>query len=133
MRDFVAMLPVVNDLADGSPGFVWRLKTDSGDATQVRAFDDPRILVNLSVWTSIEALEAFVYTGEHLQIFRRRDEWFRRSQEAAMCMWWIPPDSLPTVAEAELRLTHLRRYGSTSYAFTFADPFSADGIRLQKS
>jgi hypothetical protein len=124
--DFVAALDPVNARADRAPGFVWRLQTDEGNATSVRAFDDPLVIVNLSVWESIESLEAFAYRDDgHLAVLRRRREWFERHVESYTTLWWIPAGTTPTVAEATSRLAELRANGPTRRAFTFKDRFSA--------
>ncbi len=124
--DFVAALAPVNARADRATGFVWRLQTDDGDATAVRAFDDPLVIVNLSVWESIEALEAFAYRDEgHRVVLRRRREWVARHVERHRALWWIPVGPTPTADEAVARLTHLRVNGPTERAFTFRDRFSA--------
>jgi Domain of unknown function (DUF3291) len=124
--DFVAALDPVNKRADSAPGFVWRLQTEEGNATSVRAFDDPLVIVNLSVWESIEALEAFAYRDEgHRAVLRRRREWFERHVESHTTLWWIPAGTMPTVAEATSRLAELRANGPTQRAFTFKDRFSS--------
>ena len=123
---FVAQLEPINRLADQSPGFVWRLMTDEGDATALRPFDDELMLVNLAVWESLEALRAFVYTSAHVQVLRQRGEWFERLATAHMVLWWVEPGHIPTVDEAIERLERLRRHGPTPAAFTFRTPFAAD-------
>jgi heme-degrading monooxygenase HmoA len=123
LAGFVAQLEPVNALADGSPGFVWRLQTEDGDATAIRAFDDQRIMVNLSVWASLEALRNFVYASHHLDVMRRRREWFYRTADAYLALWWIPAGTIPTVAQAVDRLRLLDRNGPTPHAFTFRAPF----------
>jgi hypothetical protein len=123
MAEFVALLEPINAIADASPGFVWRLQSDQGDATSIRVFDDDELLVNLSVWSSVEALRAFVYQTRHLEVFQRRKEWFHRIAEAHLALWWIPAGSIPTVADAEERITNMRVHGSTPHAFTLTDPF----------
>jgi hypothetical protein len=128
LADFVAALEPVNALADVAPGFVWRLQTEDGNATAVRAFDDDRLIVNLTVWQSIEALGEFVFRTAHTDVMRRRREWFVPMREAMTVLWWIPAGTTPTVADAEQRLNHLREHGPTPYAFTFRAPFpSPDG------
>jgi hypothetical protein len=122
---FVEQLTPVNALAESSPGYVWRLQTDDGDATSIHAFDDDLMIVNLTVWESIEALRAFTYTTRHVDVLRRRREWFERLMEAHMVLWWIPAGTRPTVAQAIERLDLLRRDGSTEAAFTFRAPFPA--------
>ncbi|HEY4348470.1 MAG TPA: DUF3291 domain-containing protein [Gaiellaceae bacterium] len=120
LQPFVERLLSVNAIADASPGFVWRLQTEDGDATAYRVFDSVDTIVNLSVWESLEALRDYVYRlPEHVEILRRRREFFVRSDEASVALWWTPAGSLPTVAEAEERLTLLRAVGPSPDAFTF--------------
>jgi Domain of unknown function (DUF3291) len=125
LAGFVAELEPVNALADTAPGFVWRLQTEDGDATAVRGFGDDRLIVNMSVWESIEALGAFVYSGHHRDVMARRRQWFSRMREAFQVMWWVPDGLRPSVADAEERLDHLRAHGPSPYAFTFRTPFPA--------
>jgi hypothetical protein len=125
LADFVAALAPVNALADESPGFVWRLQTEAGDATGVPWVGDGDLLVNLSVWESVLALADFVYGGEHLAVLRRRREWFVPLDQAVTVLWWVPAKHLPTVAEAADRLDALRRHGPSPYAFTFRTTFPA--------
>ena len=123
MDGFRTQLDPVNALADRAPGFVWRLQTESGNATSIHAWEDPRILLNMSVWTSIEALRAFAYGNRaHLAVMRRRREWFERL-DTYLVLWWVPAGHLPTVAEAEERLETLRALGPSPEAFTFRQPF----------
>jgi hypothetical protein len=125
-RAFVAALDPVNARADASPGFVWRLQTEDGNATAIQPFDDPHVIVNLSVWTSIEALEAFAYHDEgHRAVLKRRGEWFERHREAHTALWWIPQGTIPTIADAVDRLAYLRENGPTQRAFTFRERFRA--------
>jgi len=124
--DFVEALAPVNARADAAPGFVWRLQTESGDATAVQAFDDPLVIVNLTVWESIEALAAFAYReAAHLAVLRRRREWFERHTEAPTALWWVPAGHVPTVEEALERLATLRARGPSPDAFTFRERFPA--------
>ncbi len=131
MAGFVEALDPVNALADGAPGFVWRLQTEDGDATSIRAFDDELMLVNMSVWESVEALGDYVYRSGHLDVMRRRREWVYRIAEAHLCLWWVEEGAIPTVEEAKERLEHLRTQGPTPHAFTFKRRFEAgtDGVR----
>jgi uncharacterized protein DUF3291 len=124
MAEFVALLDPVNAVADASPGFVWRLQTEEGNATAVRPYDDEAIAVNMSVWESIDELAAFVYRSGHVDVMRRRREWFERMQ-VFMVLWWVPAGELPTVEQAQERLEHLREHGPTPYAFTFKARFPA--------
>jgi Domain of unknown function (DUF3291) len=124
LRDFVEQLDPVNAAADAAPGFVWRLQTDDGDATAVRGFGDDRVIINMSVWESLEALRAFAYEDQqHLPVLRRRREWFEHLGEAYMVLWWVESGHIPTIAEAEERLTLLRAAGPSPDAFTFKDAF----------
>ena len=118
-------------LADQSPGFVWRLQTEDGDATAIRPFEDERVLVNLSVWASPEALRGFVYASRHLDVMRHRRAWFQRMPDPYLALWWVPAGTIPTVAEAKDRLELLARHGPTAGAFTFRAPFPepADAAR----
>ena len=125
MAGFYGDLDRVNAIADCWPGFVWRLVDDGGaDATSLRPFgDDP--LVNLSVWESLEALRDFTFRSGHLDVLRRRREWFVPLGDVYAVNWWIPAGHIPTVEEAGERLDLLRRKGPSSDAFTFRDPFPA--------
>lgn len=122
LADFMAALDPINALADGSPGFVWRLQTEDGDATSIRAFDDDRLLINMSVWESIDVLADFVYHSGHVAVMRRRQEWFERIRHY-MALWWVPAGHIPSTAEARERLVHLEEHGPTPYAFTFKARF----------
>jgi hypothetical protein len=125
LAGFVAALEPINRLADSAPGFVWRLQDDAGDATSFRAFGDDQILVNMSVWASVEALAEFVYRSAHTDVMRRRREWFERLESAFTVLWWVPAGHRPTLIEAEERLELLRGNGPTALAFTFREPFAS--------
>ena len=125
LREFIDALDHVNALAEQAPGFIWRLKDDSGNAMAVRAYEDPRIILNLSVWTSTEALQAFAYRSGHAEYFRRRLEWFEPHDGPALALWWLAHGSVPGPAEARERLEHLTRHGPTAHAFTFRERFAA--------
>jgi Domain of unknown function (DUF3291) len=125
MADFAASLDRINALADRSPGFVWRLQTEAGDATALRPFDDENMLVNMSVWRDVESLNAYVYSSAHVDLMRRRREWFERMSEAFLVLWWVPKGHLPSVTEALARLDLLRLHGPTAQAFTFRQAFAA--------
>lgn len=136
LAGFVAALDSVNAVADAAPGFVWRLQTEDGNATAIRAFEqdaegaDGGILINMSVWESVEALGAYVYGPAHIAVLRRRRQWFEPMKEAYTALWWIPRGHIPDVHEAEARVKHLRAHGPTPYAFTlrvhFPSPDSDD-------
>ena len=122
---FVEMLDPINAIADESPGFVWRLKTDEGNATSIHPFEDDLILVNMSVWESVEDLNAFVYRSPHFDVFRRRREWTEHMDRAYLALWWIPAGTIPTVEEGKRRLDLLIEQGPTPEAFTVKRMFPA--------
>lgn len=117
--DFRDNLELINALADRSPGFVWRLQDDHGDATSFDPYGDGLTIVNLAVWESVEALHDFTYRSEHKDFLRRRREWFDAPTEAILVLWWIPEGSLPTVEDGVERLAHLRADGPSPHAFDF--------------
>jgi Domain of unknown function (DUF3291) len=123
IADFVAALERINTLGDRSPGFVWRLKTEDGTSTSVRINDDERVLVNFTVWESVEALFEYTYHSDHVEVFRRRRDWFEHPADAYMVLWWIPTGHIPSLEEAEGRLAHLRKHGATPHAFSFKQRF----------
>jgi hypothetical protein len=128
--EFVAALDPINALADAAPGFVWRLQTEDGDATSIRAFDDDLMIVNMSTWVSLEALAEFVYRSGHIEVMRRRRDWFERLGEAYLVLWWVPSGHRPSPTEAVDRLELLRVAGPSSDAFTFRRRYPApDGAR----
>jgi hypothetical protein len=122
IADFVANLDRVNALAEAQPGFVWRLTGEGNDATDLRLFDDTQIILNMSVWTGPEALAAFVYRSGHVEVLRRRAEWFDK-MEVFLALWWIPAGHAPTPQEGAARLDRLRAHGPSPEAFTFREPF----------
>ena len=124
MADFAANLDRINALAEAAPGFVWRLQTEEGDATALRPFDNENMLVNLSVWRDVAALSAYAYQTAHVEMMRRRREWFERMDEAFLVLWWVPAGHRPGVDEAMARLRVLRTEGPTAEAFHFGKPFA---------
>jgi hypothetical protein len=122
---FVAQLDPVNKLADESPGFVWRLKSASGNATNIAYNDDPSIMVNMSVWESLEALKGYVYGSRHVGVFRERAKWFEKMNFPHYCLWWVPVGHVPTVAEGRERLEHYQTRGATPHAFWFTEWYPA--------
>jgi hypothetical protein len=123
LGDFVAALGPLNRLADRSPGFVWRHQEDNGNSTSVRVQGDPMILINFSVWESIQALFEYAYHSDHAEIFRRRREFFESLGQPYLVLWWVPEGHIPSVDEAEERLALLRRQGPGPLAFTFKKRF----------
>jgi hypothetical protein len=124
VSDFVDNLERINALAESQPGFVWRLVGAAGDATDIRPFDDTDILINMSVWESLESLAAFVYRTSHRDFMRRRGEWFE-PLPVYMALWWVAAGHHPAPAEAIERLRTLERLGPTAEAFTFMNPLAA--------
>ena len=134
MAGFVAQLDTVNALADGSPGFIWRLQTPEGNATDLRPYEDEMILVNMSVWSTLEDLTRFVYASEsqHRDVMKQRRRWFQRFDGPYVALWWVPQGHIPTVEEAKERLEHLRAHGETPYAFTFKKPFPMPDASIEQ-
>ncbi|MCK8080401.1 DUF3291 domain-containing protein [Vibrio sp. 1CM24A] len=124
IKEFVDNLELVNGIAESSEGFVWRLKDESGDATNIQAFDDPNMIVNMSVWDSVDSLKNFMFRTHHRDFMRRKGGWFHRLPEDTYVLWWIEEDHIPTLEEAIERLEHLREIGDTPYAFTFKTNFT---------
>jgi hypothetical protein len=124
LKEFMDALDTINGLAERSPGFVWRFKTDNGNATSVRLYDDPRIIVNLSVWTSPEALRDYAYRTDHADFWRRRRAWFEEWPGPSFALWWVPAGTRPDLAEGRRRLEHLAQHGPTPEAFGFRDRFA---------
>ena len=132
MADFAANLERINALAERSPGFVWRLQTEDGDATAIRPFDNENMLVNISVWRDVESLNSYVYNSAHVEVMRRRREWFERMTEAFLVLWWVTKGHRPSVAEAVAKLEILRSKGPTPEAFTFRKAYApADAAQSQ--
>jgi hypothetical protein len=124
MADFVANLDRINALAEESPGFVWRLKDESGSAVALRPFGD-NVIVNMSLWHDVGSLSAYAFKSGHVEIMRRRREWFESMAEAHAVLWWVAKGHYPTVKVAKERLEHLRDFGATPGAFTFKEAFPA--------
>jgi heme-degrading monooxygenase HmoA len=119
-RGFVERLDEVNGLAEAADGFVWRLKDDAGNSLSYRLFDDPRLIINLSVWESIDQLKRFTYQGAHREVFRQRHDWFEESDQATSVLWWVPDGHHPDLEEAGAKLVRLRAFGVSDKAFDFA-------------
>jgi hypothetical protein len=126
MAGFVNRLNEINALADASPGFVWRLQTTEGNATYLRPYADDRMLLNMSVWESVETLKHYVYRTTHAELLRQRHEWFEKLSVVYAALWWVPADHLPGIDEAKKRLEHLESHGPTQFAFTFKKVFAPD-------
>lgn len=131
MAGFADALDEINALADASPGFVWRLQTESGNATDIHAFADPRDLLNLSVWESLDALHAYVYNSDHTSFLRRRREWFEPMEGPATTLWWVPAGTVPSIEDALARRARLLTDGPTADAFTFRVTFQPPGVPVE--
>ncbi len=123
IADFVAQLDGINAIAEASPGFVWRLKSGSGNATDIAYNDDPFVIPNMSVWKSVEELRDFAYRSQHLQVFKDRAKWFEKMDKPHYCLWWIPVGHIPSVAEGRERLEHYQLHGPTQHSFWFSKLF----------
>lgn len=123
IAEFVAQLAPLNALADQAPGFVWRLQSASGNATDIPYDDDPTMMLNMSVWESLETLHHYAYGSEHRKAFRDRAKWFQKLDKPSYCLWWIPAGHIPTVAEGRERLEHYQKNGATPFSFWFSQPF----------
>jgi len=124
MAEFVANLDRINALAERAPGFVWRLQTEEGNATAIRPYpENENMAVNLSVWKDVDSLRRFVFHSEHVEIMRRRNEWFVKMDQAFLVLWWVPMGHRPAVEEAKERLELLRRGGPSARAFTFRQAY----------
>jgi hypothetical protein len=119
LAGFVSRLEEINALADRAEGFVWRLQTPEGDATYLRPFDDDMIIVNMTVWESVEALKNYVYKTAHAELLRQRRDWFEHFENPYLAMWWVPAGHIPGIDEAKKRLKHLEEHGPSQFAFTF--------------
>jgi hypothetical protein len=125
IADFLAQLDEVNAFAEQSPGFVWRLKSASGNATEIPYSDDPFELLNMSVWESIESLKQFTYGPRHLAVFRNRQNWFEKMALPHYCLWWVPDGHIPSVQEGRERLEHYQKCGATPHSFWFSQCYPA--------
>lgn len=128
MEGFRTQLDPINTLADQSPGFVWRLKTEDGNSMAIRPYPgDDLMAMTMSVWESFELLQRFVYQGQHVATLRDRKQWFQHMEGPILVLWWIPAGQIPAVPDAVERLQYLKEHGPTARAFTFRSPFPAPG------
>jgi hypothetical protein len=124
LAGFVSELGRINALAESSPGFVWRLQDDAGDATALHPLGD-NTLINMSVWQDVASIRRYVYESEHVDFLRRRREWFIRGDAAQLVLWWVPAGHQPGVQEGIDKLRLLQAQGPTQAAFTFGALFDA--------
>lgn len=127
LADFVANLDPINQLGDRSPGFVWRHQTDDGNSTSIRVRGDPMIVINFSVWETIDELFEYTYHTDHVEVFRRRNEWFDPHDGHYLVLWWVPAGHEPDVEEAESKLDYLIEHGPTQEAFTLKQRYPPPG------
>ncbi len=121
---FVEQLDSINGMAERMTGFRWRLQSEAGNATDIVFSDDPFVIVNMSVWDSVESLRQFTYRlREHVQTLRDRAQWFEKMGLPHYCLWWVPAGHRPSVAEGRRRLEHYQRHGPTPEAFWFGHEF----------
>lgn len=125
LAEFVSRIDEINTLAEQAPGFVWRLTGEPDGPAPEPAYPDPRTIVTVSVWDSIESLKNFVFKTAHLELMRKKADWFKRPTEAHLAMWWVPAGTEITEREAADRLAHLIKHGPSEHAFTFAQPWPA--------
>jgi heme-degrading monooxygenase HmoA len=125
MEEFVRNLDGINALAEQSPGFVWRLKEEEGNATSIKFNDDTRIIVNMSVWRSLDDLMAFVYKSNHREVMTKRKQWFE-PMKFYMALWHVPKFSFPSVEDARFRLAYIEKNGITPLAFNFSKRFTPE-------
>jgi Domain of unknown function (DUF3291) len=129
MAEFVANVQRVNALADQIEGFVWRLQDASGHAMNMRVYDDPRVLPNLTLWENVEALKRFVWRTLHSRFYGRREEWFEQI-ETPLVLWWVAAGHRPSMAEGVERLEHFKAHGPSDFAFGWE---SLSGAQLWKT
>lgn len=126
IEGFVSKLDEINALADSSQGFIWRLQEEDGSAVNISVFDDEYLIVNMSVWESIEDLKNFVYKSGHVKVYLQKDSWFHKMTDHHMVLWWIEKGEIPDIFDAKNRLKHLQENGPSSFAFTFKNVFNPD-------
>ncbi|HTL09502.1 MAG TPA: DUF3291 domain-containing protein [Chitinophagaceae bacterium] len=127
MQEFVDNLATVNTIAEQSEGFIWRLKDDNDNATQLNPYNDEQVIINVSVWSSFEALEQFMYRTLHADFLKRRKEWFHRFGKVYTALWWIPAGAYPSVEEAVAQLAYLQQHGPSAKVFDFRNRFAPPG------
>ena len=124
VQPFFDALDSINALADRSPGFLWRLEGYGGNATDLNPTGDPQLIVNMSAWTSAEALYDFVYRSDHRPVMTRRRDWFERHEGHYQALWWVRNGEWPTPEDGLARIELLNALGPTSDSFTFKTQFA---------
>ena len=133
MQDFVNNLDKINEIAEHAEGFVWRLKEEE-DSSDIAAevFKDKMLVVNMSVWSDMDSLFSFTYKSGHIEVFKRKKEWFSKIKMIHMVFWFVPNGHVPTPVEAKERLNYINTHGETPYAFTFKSKFSINDFLAYK-
>ena len=129
MSDFVGALEEVNALAESASGFKWRLKGDDDNAMAIRVFEDNFLIINMSVWEDVESLKSFVYSGRHIDVYRKKKKWFHSMSDHHMAMWFIEKDHIPTPEEAKEKLSYMNENGESIHAFTFKGKYSYSDLK----
>ena len=124
MKEFVDNLDKVNNLAEHSEGFVWRLKDENNDATSFNPYNDEQVIINISVWESIASLETFVFKTLHTDFLKRRKEWFQKFGKVSTAMWWISEGDFPSVENAVELLDYLQKNGPSQKVFNFRNKYA---------
>lgn len=125
LTEFVDNLDRINEVAEQCHGFIWRLKDDSGNATNIQVFDNPNTIVNISVWKDVDSLKYFMFKTDHINFFKKKAQWFEKPTQASYVLWWIDSDKMPTIEQALSKLEQLRANGETPEAFSFKQTFEA--------
>ncbi|MCU0480672.1 MAG: DUF3291 domain-containing protein [Anaerolineae bacterium] len=124
LHGFVSRIDEINAVAERTNGFIWRLKGEADNALALRVFEDDRLIINMSVWESFDALYNYTYYSDHAQVYRQKGGWMEKLAYAHMALWWQPAGIMPTALDGKTRLEYLQKHGATPYAFTFKKRFS---------
>ena len=120
VAEFMGALDRINGLGKRMPGFIW-MSEGSGEPgtgnTAVKLEGDAQFVSNLSVWESVETLEAFVWNTVHRAFYERRAEWFEVLGRMHFVMWWVPAGHRPTIDEAMARLAYCQAHGDSDQGF----------------
>jgi len=126
LHGFVSRIEEINDLAEKTTGFIWRLKGEGDNALALQVFEDNRMIINMSVWENFDALYNYTYYSDHVQVYRQKGGWMEKLAYAHMCLWWIPAGHTPTPQEGRARLEYLHQHGVTPYVFSFKNRFTSE-------
>lgn len=130
MRTLLKNLNRINQIASLSHGFIWRLENEKGYTI---LDDNNSIMVNLSVWADIDDLLNFTYRSEHMDLFRRKNDWIQPYDKENYVLWWINRTDIPSVEIGLKRFKFLSIHGNTPFAFTFQSQFEVyDLIEYKK-